>query len=160
MNSNGTESSNTVASYCTENTRTRTSSLSEQHHHQETNPHVSVSSEHDKDSSLQKQAEAGIREGAITRKKRGLRKRKGCNKEVKEGSVGDSDNLGSSNIVSPSQKDANNPGPVCDQIQDSPMKNDNLMEIFESIAESEPALVFRHRLDGQVTADILKFNSK
>lgn len=74
--------------------------------------------------------------------------------------MGDSDNLGSSNIVSPSQKDANNPGPVCDQIQDSPMKNDNLMEIFESIAESEPALVFRHRLDGQVTADILKFNSK
>ncbi|KAL8460407.1 hypothetical protein ACS0TY_032080 [Phlomoides rotata] len=139
LNSDGTESSSirilstdeqSVASY----TRTRTSSLSE--HLQETKPHVSVSSDHDKDSSV------GFREGMITRKKRGLRKRKGCDQAVKEGSVGDSDNLGSSNVVV-------SPTPDRDQIRDPPTKDNNLMEIFESIAVSEPALVFRHRMDGQ-----------
>lgn len=167
LNSDGTQSSSiristdeqSVASYSTDNTRTRTtSSLCEHHQETETKPRVLVSSDHDKDSSIEKQAEAGF---TITRKKRGLRKRKGRNEAVKEGSVGDSDNLGSSTVVPPSQKDATTPGPDHDPIRDdSPTKNKNLMEIFGSIAESEPALVFRHRMDGQVTAKILKFNTK
>lgn len=171
LNSDGTETSSkkiskdeqSAGSY-TKEPRTRTSWLCE-HNHQEmetdTKPHVTVSAEHDKDLSIVKLAEAGHAKGVITRKRRGQRKRKDHNRAVKEGSVGESDNLGSSTVVSTTQKEEST-SDYDQTIRDSGMKNhnggsyivkrNNLMEIFQSIARSEQAAVFRHRLDSQVRA--------
>lgn len=127
----------------------------------DTKPDVSVSSEQDKDLSIEKVAGAGYGQGVTIRKRRGQRKRKDCNRAVKEGSVGESDNLGSSNVASTTQKEASTTDCV-KTIRASGMNNHNggshtakrhnLMEIFQSVARSEPAAVFRHRMDSQVRA--------
>ncbi|KAK6124329.1 hypothetical protein DH2020_041899 [Rehmannia glutinosa] len=171
LSSDGTESSSKKipkdehsAGSFTKDTRTRTNWLCECHHQEmetDTKPDVSVSSEHDKDLSLEKLAEAGYDQGVTIRKRRGQRKRKDCNWAVKERSVSESDNLGSSNVVSTTQKEV--PTTDCDQItKDSGLDNhngdscvvktDNLMEIFQTVARTEPAVVFRHRRDSQKRA--------
>ncbi|PIN19752.1 hypothetical protein CDL12_07576 [Handroanthus impetiginosus] len=173
FNSEGTGSStkelskdeNSAGSF-TKDTRTRTSWLCEQHDREmerDARPDisVSVSSEQDKDISIEKLTEAGYGQGVTIRKRRGQRKRKDCNRTVKEGSVGESDNLGSSNVVSTPQKEASTND--SDQIiRDSSMndhnegshsvKRNNLMELFQSVARSESASVFRHRMDSQKRA--------
>ncbi|KAL6538647.1 hypothetical protein OROGR_012635 [Orobanche gracilis] len=75
--------------------------------------------------------------GVVTRKRRGQRIRKAhSNRSVKETSVGGSDNL-----KEPSSNDC---GPL--------VRKDRLLGIFECVAESEPAAVFRHRMDSQKRA--------
>ncbi|KAI3456283.1 hypothetical protein Pfo_012946 [Paulownia fortunei] len=171
LSSDGTESSSKKiskdehsAGSFTKDTRTRTNWLCERHHQEmetDTRPDASVSSDHDKDLSIEKLAEGGYGQGVTIRKRRGQRKRKDCTRAVKEGSVDESDNLGSSYVVSTTQKDASTSN--CDQIiRDSGMNNHNggaytvkrhvLMEIFQSIARTEPAVVFRHRMDSQKRA--------
>ncbi|KAL0442782.1 UNVERIFIED_CONTAM: hypothetical protein Slati_2000900 [Sesamum latifolium] len=171
LNSDGSESSGKEVSKdeysagsFTKDTRTRTSWFCERHPQEmetDTKPDVSVSSEQDKDLSIGKVVGAGYGQGVTIRKRRGQRKRKDCNRVVKEASVGESDNLGSSNIASTTQKEASTTD--CAQtIRDSGINNrnggphtvkrHNLMEIFQSVARSEPAAVFRHRMDSQKRA--------
>ncbi|KAL0398611.1 UNVERIFIED_CONTAM: hypothetical protein Sradi_2204400 [Sesamum radiatum] len=171
LNSDGTESSGKEVSKdeysagsFTKDTRTGTSWLCERHPQEmetDTKPDVSVSSDQDKELSIGKVVGAGYGQGVTIRKRRGQRKRKDCNRAVKEASVGESDNLGSSNIASTTQKEASTTD--CAQtIRDSGINNrnggshtvkrHNLMEIFQSVARSEPAAVFRHRMDSQKRA--------
>lgn len=146
----------------TKDTSTRRTWLSEPRNQAvetDTKPSTSASSEQDKDVSIKKMGEVGYGNGVIIRKRRGQRKRKDCNWTINERSVSESDNLGSSNVVSTAQKETsiNNCGPI---IRDSGNNNgescnirrDGLIEIFKSVAESEPASVFRHRMDSQVRA--------
>ncbi|KAL0363359.1 UNVERIFIED_CONTAM: hypothetical protein Scaly_1291100 [Sesamum calycinum] len=171
LNSDGTESSGKEVSKdeysagsFTKDTRTRTSWLCERHPQEmetDTKPDVSVSSEQDKDLSIGKVVGAGYGQGVTIRKRRGQRKRKDSNRAVKEASVGESDNLGSSNIASTTQKEAST-SDCARTIRDSGINNrnggshtvkrHNLMEIFQSVARSEPAAVFRHRMDSQKRA--------
>ncbi|KAL3851306.1 hypothetical protein ACJIZ3_013188 [Penstemon smallii] len=146
----------------TEDMRTRKSWLYERHYQApdtETKPDLSVSSQQDKDHlRVEELPKAGYRQGVTMKKRRGHRKRKDCNIAVKEGSVGDNDNLGSSNVVS---KDTSTNG-CSHTIKDSGVNNrdggpflvrrDNLMEIFKSITQTEPAGVFKHRMDSQKRA--------
>ncbi|KAI3466664.1 hypothetical protein Pfo_023327 [Paulownia fortunei] len=171
LDSDGTESfsrettndENSAGSF-TKDASTRRSWLCE-HQHQavgtDTKPSTSVSSEQDRDLGIKKLTEGGYGRGVIIRKRRGLRKRKDCNRPIKERSVGESDNIGSTNVISTAQ---NEPSPNdCGQIiRDSgtnnhyggscTMSRDSLIEIFKSVAESEPAAVFRHRMDSQKRA--------
>ncbi|XP_022863069.1 uncharacterized protein LOC111383217 [Olea europaea var. sylvestris] len=118
-------------------------------------PNVSFSSEQDKDLSIQ------TGQGVTIRKRRGQRKRKDCNRDAKEGSVAESDNLGSSNLVVTTWKDASTSD--CHWITTESSKvnhngdsytsrRNDLMEIFDSVALSELAMVFRHRMDSQKRA--------
>ncbi|KAK6133430.1 hypothetical protein DH2020_032842 [Rehmannia glutinosa] len=120
-------------------------------------PSTSVSSEDDKDLCVKKLAEAGYGRGVVMRKRRGQRNRKDCNRTIKERSASVSDNL-CSNVISTAQKEPSRND--CSQIiRDSgnnhrygdscPVRKDSLIEIFKSVAESEPAAVFRHRMDSQ-----------
>ncbi|KAL0353105.1 UNVERIFIED_CONTAM: Katanin p80 WD40 repeat-containing subunit B1 [Sesamum angustifolium] len=171
LNSDGTESSGKEVSKdeysagsFTKDTRTRTSWLCERHPQEmetDTKPDVSVSSEQDKDLSIGKVVGAGYGQGVTIRKRRGQRKRKDSNRAGKEASVGESDNLGSSNIASTTQKEAST-SDCARTIRESGINNrnggshtvkrHNLMEIFQSVARSEPAAVFRHRMDSQKRA--------
>ncbi|GKV45883.1 hypothetical protein SLEP1_g52912 [Rubroshorea leprosula] len=93
------------------------------------------------------------------RKRRGKRKRKDCSRDVKEGSVGESEFLGSADIataswcketsVSNSAQIARSSG-VDDQTR-CPNKEliGDLMRVFSSVEENECASVFRRRLDSQ-----------
>ncbi|GKV18614.1 hypothetical protein SLEP1_g28971 [Rubroshorea leprosula] len=94
-----------------------------------------------------------------TRKRRGKRKRKDCSRDVKEGSVGESEFLGSADIASASRcketstsnsvQIARSSG-VDDQTGCSNKEvNDDLMAVFSSVAENEYACVFRRPLDSQ-----------
>lgn len=151
---------NSVGSF-TKETSTRTSWLCD-HQHQavetDTKRSTSACSEQDKSLSIEKFSEVGYGRGVIIRKKRGQRKRKDCNRVVKERSVGESDNLGSSNVVSTAQKETSTndyeivriPGANNHYRGSYPMRSNSLIEIFKSVAESEPAAVFRHRMDSQV----------
>lgn len=73
--------------------------------------------------------------GGTIRKRRGKRKRKDGNWDVKEGIV-ESEHLGSSS--------------GCGQTLQSNGVSDDLVGIFNSITENQYALVFRRRLDSQV----------
>lgn len=153
LNSDGTEHSfqniskdeRSAGSY-TKDPRTRTSLPCKCHDLEmeiDTKLSLSVSSEHDKDLGIAKLANAG--EEVIARKRRGQRKRKNCKQAITEGSVGESDKLGSSNAGSTSREEA-----MKDHNASScTVKINNLMEIFHCIAQSEPALVFKHRMDSQ-----------
>ncbi|KAG8385570.1 hypothetical protein BUALT_Bualt03G0058900 [Buddleja alternifolia] len=181
LNSEGTESfskeilkdENSAGSF-TKDTRTSTSWLCE-HQNQEmetdTKPDVSVCSDHqDKDLSISKVVEGNYGQGVAVKKRRGQRKRKDCNLAVKEGSACESDNLGSSNVVSTTQKETsiNDCGrvigdPGLSNHNGGPLnvkRDNNLMEIFKSIAQSEPAVVFRHRMDSQKRARYRKVIKK
>lgn len=117
-----------------------------------------VSSERDKDLSMKELPEAGYELAVTVRKKRGQRKRKNCTLAVAEGSVGESDNLGSSTVASTLKDRLTNdsaPG-IRDSSSNKPNgnscvnKRDSVMEIFESVLETELAGVFKHRMDSQV----------
>ncbi|XP_057797477.1 uncharacterized protein LOC131013427 isoform X2 [Salvia miltiorrhiza] len=119
----------------------------------ETKPSTSACSEQGKDSSIEKFPEVGYEHGVIIRKKRGQRKRKDCSRAVKERSVGESDNLGSSNSVSTANKETSTNECKRTRIPGSnATRRESLIEIFESVAQSEPAAVFRHRMDSQKRA--------
>lgn len=98
--------------------------------------------------------------GGTIRKRRGKRKRKDCSAEAKEGSICESENLGSNNVVSnslskeTSTSNCDQTAKFCSRDGDKKgscqMVNDSLIGIFNSIAEHKVAFVFRHRLDSQV----------
>ncbi|KAL2475382.1 bromodomain 4 [Abeliophyllum distichum] len=173
INSDGTESfgkekskdEHSAGSF-TKDTRTRTSWLYEHPHPAivlaaeiDVKPNVSFSSELDKDLSIKKLTETV--QGVTIRKRRGQRKRKDCNRDAKEGSVGENDNLGSSNVVFTTWKDTSTSDCHWFTRESSKVNHngdsytssrDDLMEIFDSVALSEPAMVFRHRMDSQKRA--------
>ncbi|KAL3624901.1 hypothetical protein CASFOL_031569 [Castilleja foliolosa] len=93
----------------------------------------------------------------VMRKRRGQRFRKDHNnRATKETSATQSDNLCSNNnVVSTSQKEQSSND--CDrQIRESGANDRcekvSLIDIFKLVAESEPASVFRHRMDSQKRA--------
>ncbi|CAH9081369.1 unnamed protein product [Cuscuta epithymum] len=94
--------------------------------------------------------------GGMIRKRRGKRKRKDVVWDSKEGSIGESGNMCSTSGVSFSHsKEAFNDGCGDDETRrgvSGRTKNGGLMDIFNSIAQREPALVFMHRLDSQKRA--------
>lgn len=143
---------NSIGSFTKETTTRINWSFDRQHQPVETEakPTTSASSEQGKE----KFPEVGYEHGVIIRKKRGQRKRKDCGRAVKERSVGESDNLGSSNAVSTVKRET-----AEDQCEErtriSCNRRESLIEIFESVAASEPAMVFRHRMDSQVTILLL-----
>lgn len=147
----------------TKGTSTRASWLCD-HEHQaletDTKPSTSACSEQGKDLSIEKFPEVGYGHGVVVRKKRGQRKRKDCSGAVNERSVCESDNLGSSNVVSTAKKETSTHECVRKRISgtsthhggSNASRRESLIEIFESVAESEPAAVFRHRMDSQKRA--------
>ncbi|XP_051125197.1 uncharacterized protein LOC127247413 [Andrographis paniculata] len=109
-----------------------------------------ATTEQDKDTIIEKLAEYVGGHGPVTlKKRRGPRKRKGCNPLAKEPSIGESDNVGSSNIASivdcdPTAKNSSVTNPT-----EIPEKRHTVMKIFECFAQSQPASIFSHRLDSQ-----------
>ncbi|WCJ26970.1 bromodomain 4 [Euphorbia peplus] len=92
------------------------------------------------------------------RRRRGKRKRKDCRKEVKEGSVGDSECWGSADVLSATlckENSATSSGQTgkCSGVDDksggSNKELPDLKSMFDSIAENKCATVFRRRLDSQ-----------
>ncbi|KAI8000700.1 hypothetical protein LOK49_LG09G00623 [Camellia lanceoleosa] len=128
----------------------------------DTKPEISESLEPEKCSSIKKLVETGNERGRTLRKRRGKRKRKDCNREPKEVSIGDSENLGSTNVITASSCKENSTGDCGPTVRSSSINdhnggscgtgNDDLMGIFNSVAENEIALVFRRRLDSQKRA--------
>lgn len=121
---------------------------------------VSQLSGGEKDLGINEPTEPGNVQGGTTRRRRGKRKRKVCKIDVKEGSVGESDNLGSTDVLSNSRfKETSTSDcgqPIGFSSRDNPnvsscqIRKDNLMVVFDSVSENKVALVFKHRLDGQV----------
>lgn len=126
----------------------------------EAKPEISESSKQEKISSSEKLGETSSGRGGRVRGRRGKRKRKDCTRDVKEGSVGESDFLGSTDVASASQcKEISmgDHGQVvvssgiddCNKGCSSREEIDDLMGIFYSIMENENAPVFRGRHDSQ-----------
>ncbi|XVF40564.1 hypothetical protein PTKIN_Ptkin01aG0123600 [Pterospermum kingtungense] len=123
-------------------------------------PGVSLISEREKISSIDKLVDTfcGGQLLAI-RKRRGKRKRKDCTKDAKEGSVGESEFLGPADTANASQckeTSASNSAQIARSsgVEDmsrgsSKEENDDIMRIFNSVAENDCASVFRRRLDSQ-----------
>ncbi|KAF5728655.1 putative Bromodomain 4 [Tripterygium wilfordii] len=105
----------------------------------------------------------GIQVGGSVRKKRGRRKRKDCSKE---GSVGENEHLVLADVASVSRCQQDSTGQVGLNAGSSSAQNagsssinqkldsgkdsfHDLVGLFNSIAESEGASTFHHRLDGQ-----------
>lgn len=120
-----------------------------------------LSSEQEKVSSSEKITAivCGGQVGSL-KKRRGKRKRKDCSRDVKEGSVGESDFLGVPD-AKPVSRRKENSTPVSGQFarssgaddQSGSLRKDSIDDIkgvFESVAQNESAFVFRHRLDSQV----------
>ncbi|XP_073272335.1 uncharacterized protein [Primulina huaijiensis] len=155
LNSNGTESTGKEASKDGFSAGSFTRDA-------RTNPDASVSSKQDRDVLFSKITKASYGQGVTVRKRRGQRKRKDCSQAGKETSIGESEILGSSDIASTSQKEVpiNDIGGIIEDSNktDTPCKDsysameENLMEIFQSIAQTDPASVFRHRMDSQKRA--------
>ncbi|KAG2689829.1 hypothetical protein I3760_09G158100 [Carya illinoinensis] len=126
----------------------------------ETKPETSQPSEREKISSTEKLTETlyGGRGGSL-RKRRGKRKRKDCSRDVKEGSVGESDFLGSVDVLTSlwcKEKATCNRGEVAESsgagdFNKSLSKdgNDDLVGIYNSLLEDKNACVFLQRLDSQ-----------
>lgn len=119
-----------------------------------------LSSEQEKVSSSEKITAivCGGQVGSL-KKRRGKRKRKDCSRDVKEGSVGESDFLGVPD-AKPGSRRKENSTPVSGQFarssgaddQSGSLRKDSIDDIkgvFESVAQNESAFVFRHRLDSQ-----------
>ncbi|XP_021688774.2 uncharacterized protein LOC110670817 isoform X2 [Hevea brasiliensis] len=127
----------------------------------ETKPEVPMSPKQEKVSNIVNLAETFFMgQGGSIRRRRGKRKRKGCSKDVKEGSVGESDFWGSTDVLSATRCKENSTSSsgqtgrgfgVDDKSKGSSKVGltTNLMEIFNSIAENKCASVFRRRLDSQ-----------
>ncbi|KAA8515316.1 hypothetical protein F0562_018454 [Nyssa sinensis] len=129
----------------------------------ETKLEVSVSFEQEKLFSIRKHAQTSNEQRGTLRKRRGKRKRKDCNREPKEGSIGGSENLGSTNVGTTSQYKENSTSECAQTIRSSSVNdynkgssrggNDDLMKLLNSLEENgNAALVFRHRLDSQKRA--------
>ncbi|KAJ8761363.1 hypothetical protein K2173_001493 [Erythroxylum novogranatense] len=113
----------------------------------------------DKFVDIGKLAEVWVIKGVSIRRRRGKRKRKDCRKDVKEGSVGETEFLGSADVLSATHcKDTSTSS--SHQVARCSTMNDqcrgyiegetvDLLKIFESIAENKCASVFRRRLDSQ-----------
>lgn len=134
----------------------------------EAKPEISESSRQEKISSSEKLGETSSGRGGRVRGRRGKRKRKDCTRDVKEGSVGESDFLGSTDVASASQcKEISmgDHGQVvvssgiddCNKGCSSREEIDDLMGIFYSIMENENAPVFRGRHDSQVSKKLGAF---
>ncbi|KAK3028515.1 hypothetical protein RJ639_038583 [Escallonia herrerae] len=131
-------------------------------------PEVEESFERERVLSIKKVAETSSEQGGMLRKRRGKRKRKDCAKEAKEGSIGESDNLGSTNVVSAShgmETSTSNCGQTIRSFKIEGSNKDlfsggsgNLVNIFISVAENKHAFVFRHRLDSQVMLSLMLHN--
>ncbi|WOG85218.1 hypothetical protein DCAR_0104406 [Daucus carota subsp. sativus] len=99
---------------------------------------------------------------STVRKRRGKRKRKDCNMEIREGSIAESEHFHQANVQTISSwKETSTSG--CGQIvKSSSVDGHNkdlfrgtsggLMGFFSVVAESKHALVFKRRLDGQKRA--------
>ncbi|KAF3451541.1 hypothetical protein FNV43_RR07636 [Rhamnella rubrinervis] len=129
--------------------------------------------EQDKVSIIEKLAENAYgRQGGTVKKRRGKRKRKDCSRDAKEGSVGESGLLDSTDAVTVSQCKENSADAVavswtkensttdCCEVSRSSGSNDqtggsvkegidDLMRVFSSILEHKSASSFRRRLDSQ-----------
>lgn len=128
----------------------------------ETKPEVSQSSEQVKVLNVDNLAHIyeglGV-VGASFRKRRGKRKRKDCSKNIKEASVGESDLLDSTDVISWCKESSttSNCGEVAKSCADVNDRNKNLkkhctedmIEILDSVFETKGASAFRRRLDGQ-----------
>ncbi|KAL6957040.1 hypothetical protein U1Q18_047189 [Sarracenia purpurea var. burkii] len=128
-----------------------------------TRPEIYECLEQEKISGIKNLAENSNELGVTLQKRRGKRKRKDYNREPKEWSNGESENLGSTNVVSSTSTCKKNSTSDCgptvrsSSINDydrgsSRVENDDLMDLFNSLAENDNALVFRHRLDSQKRA--------
>lgn len=128
----------------------------------ETKPEISESFKQEKISSSENLGETGSGQGGRVRGRRGKRKRKDCTRDVKEGSVGESDFLGSTDVASASrckEISLSDYGQVvvssgiddCNRGCSGREETDDLMGIFDSIVENENARVFRGRHDSQVS---------
>lgn len=126
----------------------------------ETKPEVSVSPKQEKVSSIGNLAETFcMGKGVSIRRRRGKRKRKDCSKDVKEGSVGESEFWVSTDVLSAARCKENSTSSSgqtgrCFGTEDKtrgPSKDGipGLIGIFDSIAENKCATVFRRRLDSQ-----------
>lgn len=117
-----------------------------------TKPEVSENCEPNKVLSIKNLSETCIVQGGTMRKRRGKRKRKDCSREVKEGSIGESDNLGSANAITASLSKETSTGECGQTVRSSSIDGhtNDLIGIFNSVAENKHALCFRRRLDSQV----------
>ncbi|GAB4831276.1 hypothetical protein Ancab_005289 [Ancistrocladus abbreviatus] len=112
---------------------------------------------------LDKLAQAIRSEGGVSiRKKRGERKRKDCSKDIKKGSVGEKNNLGSANVAATTLQckeiltsdcgETARPSGANDQEQGTSNQGLDLITILDSVMQNEHALVFKRRLDSQKRA--------
>lgn len=117
---------------------------------------ISESSKQEKLPGNENLAETSNEQGVtLLQKRRGKRKRKDYyNREPRELSVGESENLGSTNVVENSTSEC---GPMVRsssmndyEIGSCGVGNGDLRDIFTSVAENKYGLVFRRRLDSQV----------
>ncbi|XP_048229606.1 bromodomain-containing protein 8 isoform X2 [Ricinus communis] len=126
----------------------------------ETKPEVSASPKQEKVLGIGNLAETFcMGQGGSIRRRRGKRKRKDCSKDMKEGSVGDSDFWGSTDVLSATRCKENSTSTSgqtvrCFVIEDksrssSKDEHADIIGIFDSIAENKCATVFRRRLDSQ-----------
>ncbi|KAL3596356.1 hypothetical protein D5086_007993 [Populus alba] len=126
----------------------------------EIKPEVSISPEENKVSSIWKLSDS-IFAGQVSslKRRRGKRKRKDCSKDVKEGSVGESEFLGSADALFATRCKDNSTstsGQIarCSTVDDQSRgsSKDRVVDvrvIFDSIAENKCASVFHRRLDSQ-----------
>ncbi|KAE7995602.1 hypothetical protein FH972_000381 [Carpinus fangiana] len=126
----------------------------------ETNPETSRPYEQKKGSGIEKLTETlyGGRGGSLT-KRRGKRKRKLCSRDVNEGSIGETNVLGSDDCLTAlrcTENATSNRGEVAgssgaDDYNRNLSKDgiDDLMEIYNSLLENKSASVFCRRLDSQ-----------
>ncbi|CAK9136643.1 unnamed protein product [Ilex paraguariensis] len=128
----------------------------------ERKPEFSGSCEHENLLCIKKPGEANNEQEGPVRKRRGKRKRKDCKRAAKEGSIGESDNVGSTNVASTSQckeisvsdcgRTIRSSGLDSDNKDSYGVRSDDLLGIFYSVAVNDNALVFRHKLDSQKRA--------
>ncbi|KAM7506117.1 hypothetical protein LguiB_005021 [Lonicera macranthoides] len=117
-------------------------------------PEVSENCEPNKALSIKNLSETCVVQGGTLRKRRGKRKRKGCSREVKEGSIGESDNLDSANAITASLSKETSTSECGQTVRSSSIdgQTNDLIGIFNSVAENKHALCFRRRLDSQKRA--------
>ncbi|KAK8974155.1 hypothetical protein V6N11_064641 [Hibiscus sabdariffa] len=118
-----------------------------------------LTSEREKASSVDNLADTLGGQLPSIRKRRGKRKRKDCSKDSKEGSVGESEFLCSTDVASAldcKETSASNSAQIAktvgveDQSGGSTKDGiDDIVRIFNSVAENDYACVFRRRLDSQ-----------
>lgn len=125
----------------------------------ETKPKILESDEHETLISIKLQGLMNENKSTL-RKRRGKRKRKDCNMEVREGSIVESEHFCPANVqTNSSWKETSTSG--CGEINKSSSTDGkyrglfrgtsaSLMELFSIVAESKHAMVFRRRLDSQV----------